>query len=648
MTQKYWPAVYPLWCNVFETALLKRVDLDKPDDKAIYHFDRFTVDTQNFVVDRDGETVTLAPRSFDVLALLLKYPGQVVEKRQLFDEVWKETFVSDNALTKVVKELRHALADSADKPRYIETVPKRGYRFIGKLETNGFHEAPAETIDEVPDSTAQRSRRFVYIVVPALLIVIAAIGWIAFSERRDRSQPATVAVLPFKPLDSESRNESLELGMAETLITRLSNLRQIVVRPITSVRKFGDPTQDPLQAGRELQTEAVLDGSIQKSGERIRVTVRMLDVNTGATLWSEQFDDSFTDIFRVQDSIAERIAGALALKLSRNEQQQLAKHMTESPEAYEHYLQGQFHWHRRGPEWISKSLAAYKLALEKDPNFALAHIGVADAYIMFSGHRQMSMADAEAQAVPSIQKALEIDNSLAQAHNALAELKYQYQYDWKGAEDEFRIALDLNPNIAWIHQAYGWFLMSDGRFDEAGVELERARQLDPNSMTLSAARGRLFYFSRQYERAIQHFRELIALEPNDCSLRLALFNAYEANQMFDEAIEENLRPDSCNRSAPEKRELFREIYRASGYEAVVRKMLSDLEENAAKTGNRSAFAFAMAYVRLRDKENAFYWFEKLFDSRDVVTIQFKIEPAYDFLRDDPRYAALLARIGQKP
>lgn len=620
--------------------------LIKEPDKPIYRFDRFVVDAQDFVVKRDDEAISLTPRAFDVLLLLLKNGGHVVEKRQLFDEVWKETFVSDNALTKVVKELRHALGDSAEEPRYIETIPKRGYRFIGELNGNG---KPAHDAS-VREPARQRSMRNTLSIVgmSALLVIAVAAIWVALTRKSTDAVPSpkTIAVLPFKPLNAESRDESLELGMAETLITRLTSLRDVAVRPIGSVRKFTDANADPLKAGEDLQTEAVLDGSIQKADERVRVTVRLFDVRTSATLWSEQFDEKFTDIFRVQDSIAQRIAGVLALKLSREEQEQLAKHMTENPRAYELYLNGQFNWHRRGPDWINQSLQAYKQALDEDPNFALAHIGVADAYMMLSGHRRISMQDAEANARPSIERALEIDDHLADAHNALAELKYQYQYDWRGAEDEFKTAVDLNPNAVWIRQAYGWFLMSDGQFERAAVEMDKARQLDPSSLTLTIARGRLYYFSRQYDQAIDYFRRVIELEPDDVSAYRALGSAYEGKGMYPEAVETFLREIGSDSEHEKQREAVRRAFADGGWEGFLRKGLEGLDKTPMRPGK--AWLYADFYARLGDREKAFYWFEKVFDERDVAVLQFKISPTNDVLRGDPRFAQLLAKIGQTP
>lgn len=633
--------------------------LSEITDARLYRFDDVTVDTANFRVQKKGSTVTLTPRGFDVLRVLLEKGGTVVERRELFDEVWKDTFVTDNALSKVIKELRHALSDAADAPRYIETVPKRGYRFIAplvdaaaedRLEGTQTLTAQIPSANGVLSSVKPRERSSLSrkaLAVFAVLIVVVAAGWFLLRPNPAET-PTTIAVLPFKPLNSDSRDESLEIGMADTLITRLKAIREVVVRPTSSVRKFIGTDQDPVEAGRELETEAVLDGSIQRSGERVRVTARLIDVRTGTTLWAEQFDENFTDIFRVQDSISERITNALAPKLSSQERELLAKHQTESPEAYEAYLQGQFLWNRRGPDWINQSLNAYKLALEKDPNFSLAHIGAADAYIMLSGHRRISMAEAEANAEPHILRALEIDNRLAQAHNALAELKYQYKYDWAGAEAEFKTAISLNPNIAWTRQAYGWYLMSQGRFDEAEAEMERARQLDPSSLTINVARGRLYYYTRRYDKAAQHFQNVIQLEPTDGGTHLALYNIYEQKQMYAEAVEAFLKVRSlANRPTAEADE-FRAAFRSGGWEGFLRRLLIETQTRAPKMPREPAQRYADLYARLGDKDKAFYWFEKVFDSRDVSILQFKIEPAYDILRGDFRYLMLLKRIGQEP
>jgi serine/threonine-protein kinase len=413
------------------------------------------------------------------------------------------------------------------------------------------------------------------------------------------------------------------------------------------VRKYTDLQQDPIKAGQEIQAQAVLDGSIQRAGDRIRVTVRLIDVSDGRSLWSQQFDESFTDIFKVQDSIAERVTNALSLELSKAEEEQIAKHFTNDPAAYQLYLRGQLTWNGRRQNWIDQSLDYYHEAAQKDPNFALAHIGIADAYIMLSGHRRISMQEAETKARPSIMRALEIDDSLAQAHNALAELKYQYEYDWAGAETEFKKAIALNANVAWIRQAYGWFLMSLGRFDEARVEMEKAKELDPSSLTINVGRGRLFYFSRQYDQAIEHFQSIIAVEPNDGSAYYSLYTIYREKRMYPEAVAVFLKWGRVSNAPPETVEALESAFSNSGWTGFLRQRLKQLEKGAT-TGNTPYFLLADIYVGLGQKEEAFAWLEKAFEAKDPATLQFKIDPLYDSLRSDPRYVKLIRRIGLQP
>ena len=622
------------------------MSLPSSNSENIYHFDGVSVDAENFRVRRNGDDISLTPRAFDVLIFLVRNPGRVLDKQDIFEAVWKDTFVSDNALTKIVKEIRHALEDPADDPRYIETVPKRGYRFIAQVE-NG--DGPSDgTPNRDPKTPFFPTRTALVLLVVAFVAISSLAGWLILRQRSIASAPApikSIAVLPFRPLNMNDRDESLEMGMAETLITRLSNLKQVVVRPFSAVRKYSDVQQDAVQAGRDVQAEAVLEGSIQKSGERVRVTVRLINVQTGNSLWSEQFDERFTDIFKVQDSIAERITTALAIELSRQEKEQIARHYTNSADAYELYVQGQMLWHRRRPEWIEQSLATFQQALAKDPDFALAHIGIAECYIMLSGHRRITMQEAETKARPYILRALELDDNLAMGHNALAELKYQYEYDWTGAEREFKRAIDLNPNVAWIRQAYGWFLMSGGRFDEAAIEMDKARQFDPNSLTINVGRGRLYYYSRQYDQAMRHYENILAVEPNDSSSINSLYTIYERKGMYPEALEAFLK---VNTMEPERAQEFRDAFNTGGWPGFIQKQLAEAERISALKGQPRSSTFANIYVRLGDKDKAFFWLEKVFAERDPTILQFKIEPAYDLLRDDPRYAQLLAKIGLRP
>ena len=635
--------------------------------KEFFYFNNIIVDLKDFRVTREGEPVVLTPRAFDVLVVLLKNAGRVVEKQEIFESVWKDTFVTDNALVKIIKELRGALGDEADKPHLIETVPKRGYRFIADVTSDrqeAISEEPATESRDAPreservveaedgkDATAHHAavkRKDLVLLLVGAILVAAMAGWILYRQSTNASpKPVhSIAVLPFKPLSADSRDESLEMGMAETLINRLSNVKSLAVRPITAVRKFTDPSQDPVKAGEETQTEAVLDGNIQKAGDRIRVTVRLIDVATGANLWTDKFDESLTDIFKVQDSIAERVTKALLIELSRNEQDQLGRRETNDPVAYQEYLQCQLIWHGRRPNWIEQSRQCYENVINKDPNFALAYIGAAESYIMLSGHLMLSKKEAAEKARPLIAKALEIDNSLALAHNANAELLYQFDYDWKGADDEFKKALELNPNVSWIRQAHGWFLMTQGRFDEAEAEMDMAKSLDPSSITIDVGRGRLYYFMRDYERARLHFEKLIELEPEDSSLHYSMYTILEQQHKYEEAVERHTRLSLKYGAPPEIVEEMRSAFRTGGWQGFLEKQL---EIQTRRPGVRiSPWLHANHFARMGRKDDAFHWLEKSFDMGEIGNLQLKIDPLYDGLRDDPRYARLLARIGMTP
>lgn len=523
-------------------------------------------------------------------------------------------------------------------------------------EAPTLHRLPDIHPDTIQDSAPNRwlypqrkiSRSAVLSLVIALISTLAVLYWYQRS-RPQSSAIRSIAVLPFKPLSPDSRDESLEMGMAETLITRLSNLKQLAVRPMSSVRKYSDVQTDSIQAGRDVGAQAVLEGSIQKANDQIRVTVRLIDVNDGGSIWSEKFDERFTDIFRVQDSIAAKVVSALALQLSSLERERLNRHSTDNPEAYQLYLDAQLAWNARRGNHIEDSLALYQQALEKDPNFALAHVGVADAYISLSGGgaRKITMQEAEAKARPHILKALEIDDTLAQAHNVLAELKYQYEFDWDTAETEFKRAIELNPNVAWIRQAYGWFLMLQGRFDEATAEMDMARVLDPSSLTINVARGRLYYFSRQYDLAIEHWQRLIASEPNDFTLYFSLIGPYEQKQMYAEVTEAYLKFLSLTGRFPEDGSVkAREAFRRDNWRGFNRQILATVQE-IAKTQPVRCSIFATLHTRLGQKDEAFKWLNKCIDQREPSILQLKVEPTYDPLRSDSRFPTLLNRIGLK-
>ena len=510
---------------------------------TIYEFDEFQLIPEEDLLLRNGEPIPINPKAFRVLTLLVERNGHLVHKSEILDLIWQDSFVEEGSLSKAIWFVRHALGDTS-KEKFIQTVPRRGYRFVFPVSVRADHSGAFRLPDleglnengrgltektnattngaaygngfraaRVPPTLRERSP---YLVVGLIALVGVLVAFGAYLIFRPTSAVArTIAVLPFKSLAADARDESLEMGMAETLITRLGGIKYLTVRPITSVRKFAGLENDPVQAGKEMGVDSVLDGSIQKSGDRIRVTVRLVKTGDGETLWSENFEESATEIFKVQDRIAERVVEVLELHLSPSERQQTAKHYTDDPEAYDLYLHGQYLWHTRAPDSAEQRLDLYTRALRKDPNFALAHVAAGETYISLHGQGKISWQEAIPRAKEQLTKALRIDASLAEAYKLSGELKYQYEYEWAEAEKDFLKAIELDPNSGPSHLAYGFFLMTSGRFEEADVEIQKAQEIDPSSLTYRDVRAHLLYKSRRYDEAQRYLLQIIADFPQD-------------------------------------------------------------------------------------------------------------------------------------
>jgi len=458
--------------------------------KHLYEFGSFRLDVTERVLTRDGQPVALTLKAFDTLLLLVENNGHIVTKEQLLKTIWPDSFVSEGVLSVNVFNLRKALSAES----LIETIPRRGYRFVAKVQ---------ETMAE----SAIRNR-------PSAI--------------------STLAVLPLKTLSADCSNEYLGLGIADALITRLSKIQRLIVRPTSVVRKYLSLEQDTAEVARSLMVEAVLEGSIRQAGERIRILLQLVSPRDGTTLWAEQFDEQFNDIFTVEDRISEQVTRVLLKQLNSAEQQQLSQRATASSEAYRLYLQGRYFWNKRTEAALQKGAAYFQQAIQLDPNFALAWAGLADSELL--GTSSASPQEAMPKAKAAVLKALELDDSLSEAHASLGRIKMAFDWDWAGAEPEFQCALALNPNYATGHQWYANFLLAVGRTAEAEAEIALACELEPFSLMLNCARGWVYHMSRQYDRAAEQYRHTLEMDPHFVMAQREIAFVYEQQERYNEAL----------------------------------------------------------------------------------------------------------------
>jgi DNA-binding winged helix-turn-helix (wHTH) protein/TolB-like protein/Flp pilus assembly protein TadD len=655
--------------------------MSKPDN-VLYEFGPYRLDPTQRLLLLAEEHIQLPPKIFDLLLFLVQKRGQLAEKEEIIKHLWPDSFVAEGNLTNNISILRKALGDTGKDPKYIATLPKHGYRFVADvkvLEARGVepvyevgatfpagHGKRAEDsggiqeeaqVPAIPHAEHHVTRRFkVFLFASVILVLVSVVALYFGRTYRPAPVPSasvtSIAVLPFKPLEGKGGDSSFELGMAESMIMTLSNLDGIRVLPLNSVRRYTAPDQDPIKAGRELGVESVLDGSIQKSQDRIRVRVSLVRVSDGQSLWTGQFDEKSTDIFTVQDAISEKVAAALELKLSSsNGTRQLSKRYTENTDAYDAYLRGRFFWGNRGAENLKKAIEEFNQAIALDDKYALAFAGLADCYNALPAYGSLSRREAYPKARAAATKALEIDDTLAEAHAALARIKADYDWDWPGAEAEFKRAIELNPKYATAHYFYGVsYLAPMGKLDEAQAELRRALEIDPHSLIINTNLGTLLYFEGRHDDAIKQFRKTVELDPRFVMTHLRLIDVYMQTGRYDEALAEHeFLVELRGTENPRDLKQLKEALRQSGPQGYWRKRLDQAKERMKEKAEFvQALSLAGFAARLGDNEEAFRWLEKAYEERDGELTELKVDPRFESLRADPRFKDLLRRLRLGP
>jgi TolB-like protein/Flp pilus assembly protein TadD len=568
----------------------------------IYEFDDFRLDAGERVLLRRGEPVALTPRVLDTLLYLVRHHGRVLEKNELMSEIWPDAVVEENNLNQNISTLRRMFGESRGENRYIVTVPGRGYRFAAQVIENA-----------------------------------------STSDALHRSQQ-TIAVLPFANISTDPENAYFCEGLAEELLNALSRIEGIKVAARISAFALVGKNASINEIGVALGVKSILQGSVRRSGNRLRITAQLVNASDGYHLWSERYDREMRDIFDVQDEITLAVVNALKVQLFGEEKDAVLKRHTENTEAYHLYLKARYFWFKSAPQEFRKSRDYFQRAVDADPSYALGYFGLASFYGFASSWGLMPPQEGWKSMEAATMKALALDDTLAEVHHGLAALKWVYYRDWPGAEQAFRKAIELNPQIGAIHSHHSIFLSVIGRHDEAIAAGQRALELDPLSIRIHRNQAGRFYHARRYDEAIRQFSEALELDPNDASLHEEIGEVYEQLGRYQEAIAEWTKAIILD-GDDELAGILGEVYSESGFaaavQAIARKRLERLDERVKRSEYVPAVHFARAYLRSGDTEEAFRRLEEAREERNAYPLLMKSDPLYDGLRAQPRFAAIL-------
>jgi len=656
--------------------------------KSSYQFGAFRLNPAGRALLHGKERLDLPPRAFDTLVVLVEEKGNLVDKDRLMRTIWPNTVVEENNLSQAVYLLRKVLHDGENGARYIETVPKQGYRFVAQVreletwpdETPGEHEpndfaegnasvaelglpagsrngsgrTPTDGLEVQPDLASLRSApptpkpRWILGAVAALGIVALLLAGMQLAswryrqpKRADLETIRSIAVLPLQNFSNDPEQEYFADGMTDELITDLAQVRELRVVSRTSVMQYKAAHRPLPQIGHDLGVDAVIEGSVLRSGNRVRITAQLIRTATDTHLWAKSYEGDMKDVLSLQASVAEAITDEVKLNLTSAERNRLRRPSTVNPEAYEAYLRGRFYWNRRDNQGFQKAVEYFNRAIAKDPDFALPYSGLADCYILMDLNEPDAgkMAQAKAAAL----KALALNDDLAEAHTSLAAVKIFLDWDWAGAESEFKRALELNPNYAPAHHWYGNILLAPmARHEEAMAELKRAQSLDPLSLIINTDIGYADYLARHYDAAFSQYQKVLAMDPSFVPVHNDLGQYYEHMGMRDQSLQEELAI-----SDPERSQVIRSLYAKGGYRKVIlESALSRGTFHIAKAPG-SLFVAAESYALLGQRQQAMAALEKSYEAREPGLIYLKVDPVWDSLRQDPAFQSLEHRMGMK-
>ena len=627
-------------------------------------FGVFEVDLRAGELRKHGLQVRLQEQPFQVLVMLLEHPGEVVTRDELQKRLWAaDTFVDfDHGLNKAINKIREALGDSAESPRFVETLARRGYRFLAEVRTidGGPQKSPEPAIeahpqilerDRTPLSDVQTARKplvpwLVWGISISIVVLLLAIRveWTFYSRNRAAPAIRSLAVLPLENLSGDATQEYFADGMTDELITDLGQVSALRVISRTSVMPYKGARKPLAQIARELNVDAVVEGTVLRSGNQVRITAQLIEAPADRQVWGNRYEGDLRDTLALQNQVASAIAQQIRISLNPQEKAALKSSKVVNPEAYVSYLKGRYFWNKRTADGLKVALAYFNQAIDEDAKYARAYSGLADTYALLGDWQYAVMTPKEAlpKAKAAAMKALELDETLGEAHNSLAFCLDGFDWDFESAEKEFRRSIELNPGYANGHHWYAWHLALLARNDEAILEMRKAQNLDPLSLIINADLAELLVIAHSYEESIQQSRKTIEMDPNFGLAHNQLAQAYLQKGMHNEAIAELKEAIRLSGGSPTSTANLARAYAASGRRNEALQLLSDLKKRS-NPGYSQASEIAVIYASLGDNSQAMAWIEKGYEERFNPGVL--LRPGFDPLRSDPRFQDLLRRIG---
>jgi TolB-like protein/DNA-binding winged helix-turn-helix (wHTH) protein/Tfp pilus assembly protein PilF len=624
----------------------------------VFRFGPFELNVASGELRKSGITLKLRPQAAKVLVVLATRPGEMVTREQIKEQIWGSGLFVDfeHGLNLCVQQIRAALDDDADKPRYVETVPRHGYRFIARVEESVDSEASAhvgatdQDLVGRPQKTARWWRQPWAIGGLALAVLVIAVALSSFGGFRERllgraprSRIASLAVLPLANLSGDPEQEYFADGITEELTTDLGQISALRVISRTSAMQYKDTKKKLPEIARELDVDAVVEGAVQRAGNEVRITAQLVEARADRHLWAKSYERDVRDVLTLQGEVAQAIANEVKIKLAPPEQVRLAVRGPVNADAYELYLRGRYYLDKRTEEGLRKALENFQDAVQKDPNSALPYAGLADTYIFLCYFDLLPPQKGSPDARVAALKALKLDPDSVEAHAALARVMALYEWDWQGAEREFQRAIELNPSYAMAHQYYGLYLSNVGRHSEAIAEGKKAVELDPLSLPMRTSLGSRFYLARQYDHAIEQYSKILEMDANFSFAHLNLGWTYVLKKTYEQGTAELLRAISLSGREPEALSKLAYAYAASGHRSQAQKLLIELSHMASQR-YVPPLMLALIYVGLGDQTRALAWLEKSYQDRSLGEFDLLVDAGWDPLRSDPRFRDLLRRM----